>query len=114
MDVLDWVAILGALAWLPHLIKYGQEYLSRSKVRLITGPAPELGFTTFGPILNLRMAFVVERKDLVISGITIRLQHESGDEQAFAWQAVVQALGRMTYPQVGDVPFEKESGVLAL
>lgn len=114
MKVLDWVAILGALAWLPHFIKYAQEYFSKPKLRLITGVAPEVGFTTFGPILNLRMAFVVERKDLVISSVKIRLKHESGDEQTFAWQGFVQSLGRMTYPQIGHVPFEKESSVLAL
>lgn len=114
MTVLDWVAILGALAWLPHLIRYGHNALSRPKLRIITAVAPELGFTTYGAILNLRLAFVVEHKDLVISGLRIRLRHDSGAEQLFAWQGLVQTLGTLSNPQVGNMPFQKESNVLAV
>ena len=114
MDTLDWVAILGALAWLPHLFRYGYELLSKPKVKILTNPAPELGFTTYGPILNLRMAFIVERKDIVISGIKIYVKHESGSEQEFVWQGMVQTLGRLNNQQLGNMPFEKESNVLAL
>jgi hypothetical protein len=114
MKILDWVAILGALAWLPHVIRYGHDYFSRPRVRIMTAPAPELGFTTFGPILNLRLAFVVETKDIVVSGLKIRLRHESGSEQSFVWQGHIQTLGTLSNPQVGNMPFEKESNVLAL
>ena len=80
------MAILGALAWVPQLIQYSRDYFSRPKVRLITGVAPEIGFSTFGPIINIRFAFVVERKDFVISGIKIYLKHSSDEEKMFGWQ----------------------------
>lgn len=114
MKLIDWLAVFGALAWLPHLIRYAHQFLTRSKVRLITSLAPELGFTTFGPILNFRLAFVVDHKDLVISAMRARLRHESGAEQSFVWQGLVQTLGTLSNPQTGNMPFQKESNVLAL
>jgi hypothetical protein len=114
LKIIDWIAVLGALAWLPHLIRYGYQFLSRPTLRIITGIAPELGFTTLGPILNLRLAFVVDHKDLVISGMRIRLRHESGADQVFEWQGLTQTLGTLSNPHMGNMPFQKESNVLAL
>ena len=114
MKLIDLIAVLGALAWLPHLIRFAYQFFSRPKLRIITGAAPELGFTTFGPILNMRLAFLVDHKDLVISGMKIRLRHESGPEHVFVWQGLTQTLGTLSNPQMGNMPFQKESNVLAL
>lgn len=114
MKPIDWVAVFGALAWLPHLIRFGYHFFTRPKLRIITGVAPELGFTTYGPILNMRLAFVVEHKDLVVSGMRIRIRHESGGEHVFVWQGLTQTLGTLSNPQVGNMPFQKEFNVLAL
>ncbi|HEU4601213.1 MAG TPA: hypothetical protein VFS24_04555 [Steroidobacteraceae bacterium] len=114
MKLIDWIAVLGALAWLPHLIRLGHQFFTRPKLRIITGVAPELGFTTYGPILNMRLAFVVEHKDLVISGMRILLRHESGPSHVFAWQGLTQTLGTLSNPQMGNMPFQKEANVLAL
>jgi hypothetical protein len=111
---IDWIAVFGAFAWLPHLIRFGYQFFSKPKLRIITGMAPELGFTTFGPILNMRLAFVVDHKDLVISGMKIRLRHESGSEHVFVWQGLTQTLGTLSNPQMGNMPFQRESNVLAL
>ena len=60
MEIMDWVAILGALAWSPHLLKTIQNYFKKPVVQLITQKNPEIGFTTLGPILNWQIAFIVE------------------------------------------------------
>ena len=114
LKLIDWIAVLGALAWLPHFIRYGYLFLSRPKLRIIAAKAPEVGFTTLGPILNLRLAFVVGRKDLVISGMRIRLRHESGLEHVFAWQGLTKPLGTMSNPHMGNIPFQQDSNVLAM
>jgi len=110
----EWIALIGAFAWLPHLISFIKIALSRPEVRIITEKIVELGFTTLGPILNIRMAFAVKNKDIVISGIKLRLKHESGEEKIFTWHGVVQKMLQMNTPEYGPIPFEKVLSVLAI
>jgi len=110
----EWIALIGAFAWLPHLISFIKDTFSKPEVRIITEKTIELGFTTLGPILNLRVAFAVKNKDIVISGIKFRLQHESGEEKIFSWHGVVQKMLQMNNPEFGPIPFEKELSVLAI
>jgi hypothetical protein len=114
MKLIDWIAIFGALAWTPHLVSLVRDWLSKSKVRVITQREVEIGFTTYGPIFNIRLAFSVENKDIVISELKIRLTHESGEERVFEWQGITQHMGKMTLPDASAMPFEKEQSVLAI
>ena len=114
MKFIDWIAIVGALAWSPHLLSMLKQWLTKSKIRVITNRNAEIGFTTFGPIFNLRLAFVVENRDIVISDIKIRLKHESGEEKVFEWQRITQPVLKMTTPDAGVMPFEKDQTVLAI
>jgi len=114
VKLIDWIAIIGAFAWTPHLVGLIRYYLSKPEIRIITQNVVELGFTTLGPIFNLRMAFSVKNKDLVISDIKIRLIHESGEERFFDWQGITQQMGKMTMPDATAMPFEKEHSVLAI
>lgn len=114
MTSTDWIAIVGALAWLPPIIAALKAWLTRPEVRIITQPAPEIGFTTYGPICNMRLAFSVKNKDLVVTGLKIVIVHESGESRTFYWRGITQKIGQMHYPEVGPVPFEKELNVLAM
>tara|TARA_R110002095_G_scaffold103626_4_gene90832 strand:- start:47 stop:349 length:303 start_codon:yes stop_codon:yes gene_type:complete len=93
MKLIDWIAILGALAWTPHLVGIVKNWLTKSKVRIITQREVEIGFTTYGPIFNLRLAFSVENKDIVISDLKICVTHESGEERIFEWEGITQHMG---------------------
>jgi hypothetical protein len=114
MTVLDWVAIIGALAWTPHLFILIKNWITKPEVRVITQRSVQLGFTTFGSIFNLRIAFAVKNKDVVISDIKVRLKHESGEERLLEWQGITQHLGKMTMPNAEVMPYEKEHSVLAI
>jgi hypothetical protein len=114
MKILDLVAILGALAWSPHLIALIKHIIIKAKVRVITHREAEIGFTTHGPIFNMRLAFSVSHKDIVLSDLKIRVKHESGEEKLFEWQGITQQVGRMTMPDSAVMPFEKEQSVLAV
>lgn len=110
----EWIALAGALAWLPYIFTFLKDIFLKPKVRIITAKKAELGFTTLGPILNLRVAFAVENKDIVISGIKICLKHETGEEKVFNWHGVVQNVLQMNNPDSVPIPFEKELSVLAI
>ncbi|MCK4795531.1 MAG: hypothetical protein KAV87_68000 [Desulfobacteraceae bacterium] len=114
MTFFEGAAILGALAWLPHLIKLIKEQVTRPKIRIITQRTAEIGYTPLGPILNLRIAFSLRHRDIVISSIKMRLKHESGEERVLSWQGIVQRLAQMSTPEVGLIPWEKEHSVLAI
>lgn len=114
MKPLDWIAILGALAWTPHLFGMIKQFVTKSKIRVITHRNAEIGFTTHGPIFNIRLAFAVEHRDIVVYDLKIRLRHESGEEKIFEWQGITQQVGKLTTPDAGVMPFEKEQSVLAI
>lgn len=114
MKLIDWIAILGALAWTPHLIGAIKQWFSIAKIRVITQRTAEIGFSTLGPIFNIRLALAVESRDIVVSDMKIRLIHESGEEKVFEWQGITQHMGKMNIPDAGVMPFDKEQSVLAV
>lgn len=114
MSLIDVAAIVGALAWTPPIFVVVRTWITKPQIRVITQPTPEVGFTTLGPILNIRVALTVTHKDIVITGIRLQVTHESGEQTYFSWRGIVQRMGTMNYPQVGAVPFEKELNVLAM
>lgn len=113
MKPIDFVAIIGALAWLPHLIKIIKGYITKPEIRIITQKTAEVGFTTFGPIFNTRVAFSVKYHDIVISNFKAIVQHESGEKRIFEWQGIKQEIAKMT-TRDGPIPYEKENSVLAI
>jgi hypothetical protein len=114
MTGFDIAAIVGALAWIPPVVIFVRGRIVTPVVEVITPRTIELGFSTFGPIINLHVAFVTSRKDLVVSDIRIRLKHESGETRIFSWQGIVQHLGRISNPGSGQLLSEKEQSVLAI
>lgn len=114
MSFTELAAVVGALAWVPPIFVAVRGWMTTPQVRVITQPLPEIGFTTFGVILNLRVALTVTHKDIVITGIRLKISHESGEQIFLSWRGIVQRMGTMNYPQVGAVPFEKELNVLAM
>ncbi len=114
MTIFETAAILGVFAWLPHLIKLIKAVFTRPEIRIITHRISEIGYTTFGPIINQRIAFSVRHRDIVISSIKIRLKHESGEEKILSWQGITQKLGQLTASEGGSVSWDKELSALAI
>lgn len=113
MKIIDWIAILGALAWTPHLFSLIKSLFTKPEIRVITQKTAEIGFTTYGPIFNMRIAFSVKNHDVVISNFRVRITHESGEEKVFEWQGVRQQVMKM-HTSDGPIPYEKENSVLAI
>ncbi len=114
MEFLDWVAIFGALAWTPHVISMIRNAITKPEIRVISSRNAELGFTTLGPIFNVRLAFSVKNHDIAVSGLKIRIIHESGEGKLFEWQGIKQEVFKMTTPDGSVMPYEKENSVLAI
>jgi len=107
-------AIIGALAWLPHIIKMIRAYFSKAEIRIILPKTAEIGFSIFGCIFNTKIAFSTKNKDIVVSEIGIKLKHESGFEKALSWQGITQRLAEFIKDNTTTYPMEKKQSVLAI
>jgi hypothetical protein len=117
---MEWTAgeiagFIGAAAWVPHVGRWLYAHLAKPRVTVLTGAVAEVGYTSFGPILNLRLNLSCDRRDVVINRIRIRLIHESGDQRIFGWQGT-----RETFSQLKDASgtavgtFERDSEATAV
>src|SRR5258708_7204841 len=83
----DIVALVGAAAWLPQLWRFFQ----RPKVTPIAGGRIEIGFSNLGPIFNPKVAFRVERREALVTGIEFRVTHEKGQNTQFKCMQLIEA-----------------------
>jgi hypothetical protein len=88
-------AYIGAAAWLPHIGSWLYRNYVVSSIRLIPNQSGEVGFTNLGPILNFRMAFFVEKKDIVIDGMELSVRHADGDSRVLRWAGLAERLSQI-------------------
>jgi hypothetical protein len=93
----EWAAYIGAAAWLPQIASFIYQRILTPKVQLIPERTLELGFTTYGPLFNLRFSLSSDRKDAIISNFEAELQHEGGEIHVLRWSGL-----RETFSEVLD------------
>lgn len=89
MDWKDVAGVVGALAWLPHIINLAK----RPKVTMVVAEQIELGFTGLGPIFNPTMAFRGENKDSLVVGVEFLVRHERGGQATFRATQLIDTAG---------------------
>jgi len=85
MNAADIAAYIGAAAWLPQIGVWIHGYFVTPRVTVLPGAEAEVGFTSYGPIFNVRMAFSADRKDAIIDGLEVMLKHADGDTRTLRW-----------------------------
>lgn len=106
---------IGAAAWLPHLARWIYSSVARPHLTLLTGSAAEVGYTSFGPIFNVRLSFSCARRDVVINRLGLQLTHESGDRRVFGWRGTRETFSHLkdaSGTSVGSV--ERDSEAIAV
>lgn len=78
-------AYIGAGAWLPQIAAWVYRFFVTPRLSIVPDRYAEVGFTSYGPIFNLRMAFACDRKDAIIDGFELVLRHSDGDTRTFRW-----------------------------
>jgi hypothetical protein len=89
-------AYIGAAAWLPQIAAWIYRAMVRPKLRVVPDQFAEVGFTTYGPIFNVRMAFFVENRDMIIDGLDLVVQHEDGESRSFRWAGLGETFSEIT------------------
>ena len=89
-------AYIGAAAWLPQIATWLYRSLVRPKLRVVPDQFAEVGFTTYGPIFNVRMAFFVENRDMIIDDVALIVRHEDGESRSFRWAGLGETISEIT------------------
>ena len=91
-------AYVGAAAWLPPIIFVIYRATIKPKVTIVPEKQVEIGYTTFGPIFNIRLAVSAARKDTIIDHVGISIRHEDGASHEFSWAGM-----RETFSEIKDM-----------
>lgn len=109
------LAIFGALAWLPSIIEFFRKVLTRPRLTIISDNILEIGYTMNGPIINIRLAFTTEKKEVLIRGVALDLKHEKNDTHLFHWEWFEEELMRVEGLDTGAViPYKKNQKAIAI
>lgn len=107
-------AYVGAAAWLPQIGAWIYRVLIRPVVRIIPERQVQIGYTTYGPIFNIRMAIAADRRDAVIEHLEVRLTHEQGDTHAFSWASFSETFSEISDTQGNRQKVERDQPAIAL
>lgn len=110
----DWVAIIGAAAWLPQITTWVWKIASRPKIRLIHSPVSEVGYNTKGPVLNINGALSATVKDAVIERMTALIRHENGQELFLTWAYVSQTFSQVRSTTGDTAEYHRSQPAVAL
>ncbi len=88
MSGYELASIIGAAAWLYPLGVLAHKLITKPKVSVLTDEYAELGYSTYGPIVNIRLAFTSERKDAVIEKVELIVKHKEGDTHTLTWKSL--------------------------
>lgn len=89
-------AYIGAAAWFPQIATWLYRSIVRPKLRVVPDQFAEVGFTTFGPIFNVRMAFFVENRDMIIEDVEFIVRHQDGESRSFRWAGLGETFSEIT------------------
>jgi hypothetical protein len=102
MNAAEIAAWVGAGAWLPQMATWAYTAFVKPIVTVIPDRRAEVGFTSLGPIFNLRLAFSAERHGAIIDGLELSVQHEHGECRNLRWEGLAE-----TFSEIRD-----EAGVM--
>lgn len=88
-------AFVGAAAWAPQIGTWVYKLYRKPKVVIIPESRAELGYTTLGPIFNIRLAVSADLRDVLLDSFSIKVRHESGDTKTFRWQGTKETLNQV-------------------
>ena len=114
MKTIEILAIIGALAWTYPLAIWIKGLLTKTKLEIINHKVIEIGFSSFGPIINLNMAFSALNKEAFIKDIQLTLIHENKETHQFHWEWFEEVLLELDMPENISIPYKKNQKAIAI
>jgi len=104
------IAIFGALAWLPIIIRW----FIRPKLSIVSDNEIEVGYDLDGPKLKIQFAFSSDYKDSLIDNMTLELIHKDQETHSLIWNWLEEEIIQITYPEFGELPTKKKQKAIAI
>lgn len=115
MTITDVLAIIGALAWIYPLIIWLDKRFTKTELEIINHKELQIGYTSYGPIINIDIALSASKEDAFVKEISIELRHESNQIENFKWEWFEENLMEIEIPDAGGiVPYKKNQKAVAL
>ena len=114
MDLTLLIALVGAAAWLPQIFLWAYKWLVKPQLRFAPENISEIGYTSFGLILNQTFAISTSKKDALIEKITLSVKHESGATHDFYWDYLDEKGAEMITTTGERAEFRKNQKAIAL
>ena len=109
MDAINWVAIVGAAAWMPQIFSWVNRAFRKPKISIHLHSQPQIGYDIYGPIFNVTSALLSEKKDAILNKISVTLKHESGASYTFDWAGLSEDIGEIEYTIGGQIMSMKKT-----
>lgn len=115
MSATDIIAAIGAAAWLPQIISWIANIITKPSLRFVPEETSEIGYTFFGPIFNQSFAISSAKKDALIERIALVVVHESGAKHEFWWKFLDERGPEITSLNTGErAEWRKNQPAIAL
>lgn len=115
ITITDILAIIGALSWAYPLIIWLDKRFTKTHLEIINHKQLQIGYTSFGPIINIDLAFSATKDDAFVKEVGIVLRHESNQTENFKWEWFEENLMEIQMPDTGGIlPYKKNQKAVAL
>lgn len=113
MELIDIIAILGALAWLPQIISWIYNWLKKPKISIYHDGEAEVGYIKNGNVFNLRFSFLARDKHALIDDIELVLTDVNGATQILKWMWYSETFYELQGP-AGNSIMAKQQNAIAI
>ena len=113
MKIIDIIAILGALAWLPQIISWVYNWLKKPKISIYHDGEAEVGYTKNGNVFNLRFSFLARDKHALIDDIELVLTDKDGAHHTLKWMWYSETFYELQGP-AGNSTMAKQQNAIAI
>lgn len=113
MKLIDIIAILGALAWLPQIISWVYNWLKKPKLSIYHDGEAEVGYIKNGNAFNLRFSFLARDKHALIDDIELHLTDKDGAHHILKWMWYSETFYELQGP-AGNSIMAKQQNAIAI
>lgn len=108
MTTFDWIALIGAGAWIPPIIVILYKLIAKPKIEIIMQPS--VNFINYFGFLVVFIDCVIstEKRNALIKKIEVRLNHEKGDNRKLEWIGLTERQSKMSYTSGESVEITRE------
>lgn len=114
MTPAEFAAYIGAAAWIPQIATWIYRAYITPQLTITPDKHLEIGFTSYGPIFNVRLALSADRKDAIIDSFKVVLKHEDGESRTLRWVGINETFGDVSDSMGNRQVISKDQPAIAL